>query len=318
MIRAELRELLQQEISPTSAIDEARSIIGENLTPDSTYHKPTVSYNVDPNVSLSSSSDNSKHVLIDGVLLDCKVDDKTKEDIWKGGYFDLIKLKKFLNTPFSSSSQKPNYGSLTLLEEDSEFNDGEKQHLLVSGKREKIKHIHEWLDLFTLYMYVYLEKPAFAAEGRAMLVHMHHVRELALLNGSWSDYDENFRASRARSQVPWDTEMSRLYSLAMNRKQAPNNSRNTAQSQYSSNQEPCRLFNMGKCTKHFSRCFYTHKCTYCSLFGHPELKCRKKETRQQNQGYKGNFNNKFPNSLKYSYKKGNGGDKFNAQSGQRQ
>ena len=43
---------------------------------------------------------------------------------------------------------------------------------------------------------------------------------------------------------------------------------------FNNNGEICRKFNRGKCNFGAS-CKYEHRCSYCNIFGHPSLSCRK-------------------------------------------
>ena len=186
-----------------------------------------------------------------------------KSKIWAGQYVDLSSLKPqgSKSTPKTVAVHGEAGTTPTFT-----FADNEKPVLP--------KTTSDWLQLFGIYMTVYLQ--AHPSEGPQISAYLLSVLELSnRSSGIWAQYDVRFRSLRALcpSQLPWGRiNWELVHTLEQQDKSTVSLSLSSQPAQHP---RACYSFlYKGVCNRH--QCPYSHICTYCRKQGHSFITCRAK------------------------------------------
>lgn len=215
--------------------------------------------------------------------LGATLDLKTKTKIWSKQYVDLSQLTTKDDPSVSVSIQ----------------NNGQPSISLKPNKSAPPQNFNAWLQLFSTYAAVYLEK--YPSEGPSIMTYIIRILDLSrkYQGYGWRSYDEKFRKIRVQVSVPWHvvrTELllecfalSTMYSNQIQNKmpkkqpfRGEKQFRSGSQFQEGNYRSPrgvCFTYDkFGKCTNPYKPCKYEHKCTVCDKSGHHRSICRQNAT----------------------------------------
>ena len=224
-----------------------------------------------------------KRFNIIGRLLDRRVSDKIKKDIWENKYIDLHCLlpqdDKEEIAPILAPGRPGEHAKW-------------QEPKLPKGKL----CIDEWCQAFCVYISVYTRK--FSESTPGLMAYYNKIQNLASKGGNFLYYDQEFRVAREQEGIPWHIPLLDLWmeclplqetqseqTVSIRQPQNYQNSSNFRPSKFSggSNKKQfhhpkgyCYVFhNTGKCAKG-SDCKYSHQCWVPSCQGrHPVFKCYK-------------------------------------------
>ena len=203
--------------------------------------------------------------------IDRKVSPKLMLDIWENKYVEFLDL---------IDKKDDTYQPLQLVINDA----GEQQWVPIKANRQ-ITNIGQWSRAFDIYLAVYTRK--YPEQIHNLLAYATKVKDLAYSNGDYIRYDREFRISRARYNVPWETPNLELWYqcsqsgfqaqldkvvnlvknqdqsfLATNNTSSDNTNNNISQSNKPKLRHPtgaCFNFhNKGKCPR--ANCRFSHAC----------------------------------------------------------
>ena len=251
----------------TAVSSHVSSLIGAGTSNDSLLLGPD---NVQPKQIFTSVS----------VNLSSRVGSKIKAKIWANEYVEFGALlastpqvdKYALSmTPSTVQSKQPR---LTL----------EPYHTT-----KKVSNIQQWVSAFNTFVSVFTER--YQSETPQLMKYCEVVRDIALSNGDWLWYDEQFRYLRqsAPDKYPWDQIHWELWlraSANFRRSQSfTNKPQTTTRQRFRSNFFPrgtCWAFHAGK---HCQGCQFEHVCYKCGA-KHPAIQCSVPATQQRSSGVK--------------------------------
>ena len=227
-----------------------------------------------------------EQVMSSYLVLGSLVDKKIKMKIWMGEYIDLSQLKGKEDHSLSVSIQ----------------NDGTPSIALKPNKSAPPANIFQWLELFSTYASIYLER--FPSEAPAMLTYINRILDLSRKYPGllWRIYDEKFRQARIFGgfqwhEMRWELIMESTFPIGKSSRPQPfrdNNRRfqvdakqtnSTDESNYRSPQGYCFTYDKtGKCQNYKQPCKFIHACSICRKRGHYRLTCyQNKQTNGKSQ-----------------------------------
>lgn len=207
--------------------------------------------------------------LAEADLLDEGISAKLKAAIVSNEFIDLKKLDKNFKEDRSFNLSIANDEDLSL-----------KLSKPPVKPQDQLITLSAWLDYFTRYMYVYLEK--YPDQARPMITYMHTVRTLAKEQKDWRGYDRAFRERRVRRETPWNLIDSHAYTRAF-QSATPTVGESRQKSQYTQQQSRskgknmvpkryCIKFHTANTCPYNSDCRYFHTCFKCGK-EHSASKC---------------------------------------------
>ncbi|XP_068725205.1 uncharacterized protein [Montipora capricornis] len=285
-----LTEILRQNtfedstsIETTLADQSQADLSSDSVTSAVSGHVSSLTGAGTRNDSLLLGPDNvqPKHIFTSvSVNLSSRVGSKIKAKIWANEYVEFGALlastpqidKYALSmTPSSGLSKQPR---LTL----------EPYHAT-----KKVSNIQQWVSAFNIFVSVYTER--YQSETPQLMKYYEVVRDIALSNGDWLWYDEQFRYLRqsAPDKFPWDQihwELWLRVSANFRRSQSiPNKPQTSTRQRFRSNFFPrgmCWTFHAGK---HCQGCQFEHVCYKCGA-KHPAIQCSVQTPQQRYSGFK--------------------------------
>ena len=156
--------------------------------------------------------------------------------------------------------------------------DGKMTFEPVNDKDSKITSIRKWEQSFRVYASIYSRaNPTRAAEIWQYVETIHR----AAGKYSWenvSSYDYQFRRWMHENPLRnWGKTLTQIWNLELTDVLVRNHEKHNKSLSKSNNRETlCWKFNKGKCND--QHCRYEHKCSFCLRYGHPFVKCRKRES----------------------------------------
>ena len=165
-----------------------------------------------------------------------------------------------------------------------------RSHYVPVAEAEVINCYARWEQAFRVYSDIYTRvNPSRAAE----LIQYNHIIHSISTSYMWENvyqYDQDFRLHMSKNpRRSWAIILQMSWSIRLQDKLrhghgdgGPSRGGTPGRPRAGGNQrghnanEPCRIFNRGKCT-YGSTCKFEHRCSYCFRFGHPAVRCRKAE-----------------------------------------
>ncbi|XP_068696668.1 uncharacterized protein [Montipora foliosa] len=214
------------------------------------------------------------------VNLSSRVGSKIKAKIWANEYVEFGAL-------LASTPQIDKYGlSMT---PSSGLSKQPRLTLEPYHATKKVSNIQQWVSAFNIFVSVYTER--YQSETPQLMKYCEVVRDIALSNGDWLWYDEQFRYLRqsAPDKYPWDQIHWELWlraSANFRRSQSiPNKPQTSTRQRFRSNFFPrgtCWTFHAGK---HCQGCQFEHVCYKCGA-KHPAIQCSVQTPYQRYSGVK--------------------------------
>ena len=217
-----------------------------------------------------------------GKLLDRRVNDKVKKDIWENKYVDLHLLlpqdDKEECSPILAPGKPGEHAKW-------------QEPKITKGKLS----IDEWCQAFCVYISVYTRK--FNESTPGLMAYYNKVQSLAAKGGNFIYYDQEFRVAREQEGIPWHVPLLDLWMECLPLQETVSEQATVSKqvnNSYNNNFRPSKVsggsnkkqfhhpkgycynfHNTGKCSKG-SDCRFSHQCWVPSCQGrHPVFKCYK-------------------------------------------
>ena len=198
--------------------------------------------------------------------IDRKVSTKIMNEIWENKYVELIDLL---------DKKEDTAMPLNLV-----INESGEQHWVPVRSTKEISSIGQWSRAFDIYLCIYSRK--YPEQTHNLLAYASKVKDLAYDNGDYVRYDREFRISRARYNIPWETpdlelwykcsqaglksQLEKVTNLVKNQDQSFRSNNNTNDTTSQNNKPKLKhptgacfnYHNKGRCSR--ANCRFSHRC----------------------------------------------------------
>ena len=207
------------------------------------------------------------------------VEDNMSNKVKIGGFVEIEKLAP-------KNREFKNNNTMELIHKDG------KAFFVPSNERDsyKITNFQKWELCFRVYAAIYTAANPHRAAEIYQYIHTIH---LASQSYSWDNvayYDFYFRKMMAQNpQRSWAKTYTQLWSLSMREPVSSKTNFVSHGKQRPITDQVCWRFNRNNCKKR--DCKFEHRCSYCGIFNHSYLNCRKRKQTESN-GETGNNQSK--------------------------
>ena len=185
-----------------------------------------------------------------------------------GGFHEIEKLAPKTN------DMRSNNGGVEMISRDG------RTYFVPASDREtqKITNFSKWETCFRVYASIFTQANPHRVAEIYQYIHTIH---LASMSYQWENvayYDYYFRKFMAENpQRSWGKMYTQLWSLSMRDPLRSGSAANNGSSfKNRQNSECCWRYNRNQCRKSNKDCKFEHRCSFCGIYNHTYLNCRKR------------------------------------------